>query len=151
MPADMESVQVPTYFFFAGSQADVPWPWKGAPAITLLKSLIRHSPPQPIVLVSVPLLVIGGAPGAMNISTVASQVPASISSTLCSGPGFGIGMSCATAGLAKTSAAARPSAALVRYRTFIVTSCEIRERLFLPGREDGKDYLRRGWRRGWDS
>jgi hypothetical protein len=90
----------------AGSQADVPWPWKGAPAMTLLKSLIKHSPPHPIVLVSVPLLVIGGAPGAMDISTVAFQVPASISKSLCSGPGFGIGMSCATAAPARLSAAA---------------------------------------------
>ena len=124
MPADIESVQVPTYFFFAGSQAEVPWPWKGAPAITLLKSLIRHSPPHPIVLVSVPWLVIGGAPG-MNISTVASQVPASISKILCSGPGFGIGMSCATAEPVRTRApATRASAARVRFWTFIVTSCE---------------------------
>ncbi len=67
---------------------EVPWPWNGIPPKSPLKSLIRQSPPQPIVLTSVPLLTVGGAPG-MNISTVASQVPASIASTLCSGPGIG--------------------------------------------------------------
>ena len=35
----------------AGSQAAVPWPWKGKPGMrSPLKSVIRHSPPQPIVI-----------------------------------------------------------------------------------------------------
>jgi hypothetical protein len=90
MPADMESVQVPTYFFFPGSQTEVPWPWKGWPGpISPLKSVMRQRPPHPITLVSVPLEVMGGAPGAMNISTVASQVPSSCFRIACSGPGFG--------------------------------------------------------------
>src|SRR5688572_16245474 len=32
-PVDMVSTQVPTYFFLAGSQPAVPWPWKGVPII----------------------------------------------------------------------------------------------------------------------
>src|SRR5438552_1093684 len=58
---------------------------------------MRQSPPQPTTLVSTPLEVMGGAPGAMNISTTASQVPSSCLKTMCSGPGFGMGMPCCAA------------------------------------------------------
>jgi hypothetical protein len=48
----------------------------------------------------------GGAPGAMNISTVASHVPSSCFSTACSGPGFGAGgmLSCAVTNPARSTA-----------------------------------------------
>src|SRR5215203_770380 len=45
-PAAMESDQLPTYFFFAGSQVLTPWPWNGAPISSPLKSVTRHKPLQ---------------------------------------------------------------------------------------------------------
>ena len=51
-----------------------------------------------MVTVSVPFDTDGGAPGAMNISTVASQVPTSFLSIACSGPGVGMGGIWARAG-----------------------------------------------------
>jgi hypothetical protein len=88
----MESVQLPTYFFFAGSHVAVPCPWNEAPGIiSPLKSVMRQRPPQPTVLVSVPFEVMGGAPGATKISITASQVPSSSLKRACSGPGLGIG------------------------------------------------------------
>ena len=51
-----------------------------------------------MVTVSVPFDTAGGAPGAMNISTVASQVPTSFLSISCSGPGVGMGGPWARAG-----------------------------------------------------
>src|SRR4029450_12995784 len=105
-----------------------------------LKSLIRQSPPQPIVFTSVPLLTMGGAPG-MNISTVASQVPASIASTLCSGPGVGGCWAAADPESAKPAPdpeTASPTATAAsdsrpRIWTFIVTSCGF-GLFFLPTR-----------------
>src|SRR6185369_8913962 len=111
--------QVPTYFFLLGSQTDVPWPWNGWPGpISPLKSVIRQSPPQPMTLVSTPLEVMGGAPGAMNISTVASQAPSSCLRMACSGPGLGMGgmPSWAARGPARiTAATAAASAVLIRF------------------------------------
>ncbi len=51
-----------------------------------------------MVTVSVPFDTDGGVPGAMNISTVASQVPTSFLSISCSGPGVGMGGIWARAG-----------------------------------------------------
>src|SRR5713226_7815089 len=64
-----------------------------------LKSEIRHRPPQPTRLVSVPLETAGGAPGTMKDSTFASQVPATSLNIACSGPGLGSGGICGEAGL----------------------------------------------------
>src|SRR2546428_1726297 len=73
-----------------------------------LKSVTRQRPPQATTFVSTALEVMGGAPGAIQASTVASQVPASCLKSSCSGPGLGIGGSagaCArTAGAAATVA-----------------------------------------------
>jgi hypothetical protein len=69
----------------------MPWPWKATPGImSPLKSVIKHSPPQPTIATSVPFDVITGAPGG-DISMTASQVPSSIFRSSCSGPGLGIG------------------------------------------------------------
>src|SRR5687768_15243014 len=64
--------------------------------ISLLKSVMRHRPPQPTVFTSTPFDVIAGAPGAVS-SITASHVPASCVSTACSGPGLGTGISWAPA------------------------------------------------------
>src|SRR5918995_2310792 len=94
-PVDIESVQLPTYFFLAESYAATPWPSNVCPGIiSPLKSVMRHRPPQPRTLVSTPVDFIGGAPGAMVISTTASHVPASFLNSSCSGPGFGTGGIC---------------------------------------------------------
>src|SRR5215204_2852280 len=49
-PGAIESDQLPTYFFFAGSHVLTPWPWNGAPISSPLKSVTRHRPLQPRTL-----------------------------------------------------------------------------------------------------
>src|ERR1044071_3870411 len=78
-----------------------------------LKSVRRQRPPQARTLVSTAFDVMGGAPGAMKASTVASQVPASCLKSSCSGPGLGIGGSAAAG--ARTTGAAASVASRVRY------------------------------------
>src|SRR5262249_15610791 len=56
-----------------------------------LNSVIRQRPPQPRREVSTPVDTEGGAPGALNDSTFASQVPAPSLRTACSGRGLGSG------------------------------------------------------------
>jgi hypothetical protein len=77
----MESIQTPTYFFFAVSYAVTACPLNGWPIISLVKSPTRHSPPQLMVFFSTPFHRVGAAPGAVDISTVASHTPAVRSST----------------------------------------------------------------------
>src|SRR5262245_58779831 len=75
-----------------------------------LKSVMRHRPPQPMRLVSVPVDVTGGAPGAIHDSTLASQTPSDILRMACSGPGLGRGGMPAGAPAAGLSCArARPA------------------------------------------
>src|SRR5688500_17684482 len=119
----MESVQLPTYFFLLAAQAVVPCPWKGWPgAISPLKSEIRQRPPHPTTLVSEPLEVMGGAPGAMNISTTASQVPSSSLKSMCSGPGLGAGGASCCAATGPASPIAPRAAASAILVSFIGTS-----------------------------
>src|SRR4029079_13996404 len=87
---DIESVQLPTYFFFVLSQVVTPRPLKGTPGISSeVKSVARQRPPQPTVPISTPLEVVAGAPPTGITSTTASHVPASLARIACSGPAFG--------------------------------------------------------------
>jgi hypothetical protein len=65
----MESIQVETYFFLAGSYPSVLRPRNGWPITSLLKSDTSQKPPI-MVPVSIPFASIGGWPGAANDSTV---------------------------------------------------------------------------------
>ena len=56
-PIDIESVQLPVYFFFPASQVSTPWPTNGEPIASPLKSEIRQSPPQLRVFTSTPFEV----------------------------------------------------------------------------------------------
>src|SRR5437879_825625 len=82
------------------------------PPKSALKSVTRQRPPQPTTFVSTAFEVMGGAPGAIQDSTVASQVPASCLKSSCSGPGLGIGGSAVA--WARTAGAAANAANSVR-------------------------------------
>src|SRR4051812_49300289 len=89
MPGDMESVQAPTYFFFAASHVVTPRPSNVIPGIrSPLKAVTRQRPPHERVSSCTPVERIE-FPSGVVISTTASQVPASLDRIWCSGPGGG--------------------------------------------------------------
>src|SRR5918993_2689014 len=116
MPGDIESVQAPTYFFFALSQAVTPRPSNIVPGIISdLKDVTRQRPPHPSVSSCTPVERIVLPSGAV-ISTTASHVPASLARTWCSGPGGG-GI-CAPAALGATVMIT--AAAMVHAKAFVI-------------------------------
>src|SRR5206468_9922004 len=116
-----------------------------------LNSVTRQRPPQPSTFVSTAFEVMGGAPGAIQDSTVSSQVPASCLKSSCSGPGLGIGGSagaCARTAGATATVATRvrnssrsdliggpPWIAQIRFDTTSPRSCASRAAFLKPGQQ----------------